>query len=433
MARKVSKTTNKMKKRTISKSRRKRRLKKKILRIAVILAFILMLVVIGVATKTGIKYIKTHFNNETVEKKKKEEWKDKTYTASLIMVGDALIHKSVYRDANRLANYNGYDFKPQIEYIKEITKNYDLAYYNQETILGGKELGLGDYPRFNSPYEVGDAMIDAGFNLVSLATNHTVDSGEQAVLNSRAYWNSKENVVAIGSYSSYEEKEELESKVYEINGITYGFLNYSYGTNGLPIPNNHKYLINLWPYTNEYESYKEVIKSDVDALRDKVDVLIVAMHWGVEYTHTPTDYEVDQAKYLASLGVDIIIGTHPHVIQPVTWIDKTLVFYSLGNFISAQYQNDGSCYNYKCMVGLMPSLTITKTVKKDSTEIEISNIKNELIYTYYSNWSNFKVIPFSNSNIKSHLWNYQNVYNNYKAVVQNMDNTMEVVPAYEGE
>ena len=433
MARKVSKTTNKMKKRTISKSRRKRRLKKKILRIAVILAFILMLVVIGVATKTGIKYIKTHFNNETVEKKKKEEWKDKTYTASLIMVGDALIHKSVYRDANRLANYNGYDFKPQIEYIKEITKNYDLAYYNQETILGGKELGLGDYPRFNSPYEVGDAMIDAGFNLVSLATNHTVDSGEQAVLNSRAYWNSKENVVAIGSYSSYEEKEEIESKVYEINNIKYGFLNYSYGTNGLPIPNNHKYLINLWPYTNEYESYKEVIKSDVDALRDKVDVLIVAMHWGVEYTHTPTDYEVDQAKYLASLGVDIIIGTHPHVIQPVTWIDKTLVFYSLGNFISAQYQNDGSCYNYKCMVGLMPSLTITKTVKKDSTEIEISNIKNELIYTYYSNWSNFKVIPFSNSNIKSHLWNYQNVYNNYKAVVQNMDNTMEVVPAYEGE
>ncbi len=433
MPRKGSKSTKK--KKTLSKSRRKRRLKKRILRIAVILAFIIMLLVLGIATTYGIKYIKKHYHNNQTEEKKpnKDKWEDKTYTASLIMVGDALIHSSVYRDANRLANYKGYDFKPQIEYIKEITKDYDLAYYNQETILGGSELGLGDYPRFNSPYEVGDAMIDAGFNLVSLATNHTVDSGEQAVLNSRKYWNSKENVVAIGSYSSDEEKQELESKVYEINNITYGFLNYSYGTNGLPIPNNHKYLINLWPYTNEYESYKEIIKSDVEKLRDKVDVLIVAMHWGVEYTHTPTDYEIDQAKYLSSLGVDIIIGTHPHVIQPVAWVDKTLVFYSLGNFISAQYQNDGSCYNYKCMVGLMPSLTITKTVKKDSTEIEIGNIKNELIYTYYSNWSNFKVIPFSNSNIKKYLWNYQNIYNTYKNVVQKMDNTMEVVEAYQGE
>lgn len=415
--------------------KRKRSKKKKILRFLVIILFIIILALIGIGTTYGIKYVKNYIKDNKIEEKKpkKEEWKDKVYTASLIMVGDALIHKSVYNDARRLANYEGYDFKPQIEYIKEITKDYDLAYYNQETILGGSGLGLSDYPRFNSPYEVGDAMLDAGFNLVSLATNHTIDSGEQAVLNSREYWNSKENVVAIGSYSSFEEKSELESQIHEINGITYGFLNYSYGTNGISIPNNHNYLVNIWSYKNEYESYKEVVKEDVLRLRDKVDILIVAMHWGTEYTHTPTDKEVDQANYLASLGVDIVIGTHPHVIQPVTWIDKTLVFYSLGNFISAQYQNDGSCYNYKCVVGLMPSLTITKTVKKDSTEIEISNIKNELIYTYYKNWSNFKVIPFSNSNIKTYLWNYQNIYNTYKDIVQKMDNTMEVVEYYQGE
>ncbi len=417
-----------IKKKTLSKRKKKRIRQKRILRALIIICFLLFIAIIGICLKYGIKYIKKHKPEPKVE----DKWEDKIYTASLIMVGDALIHSSVYRDANRLAGYNGYDFKPQIEYIKEITKDYDLAYYNQETILGGKELGLGDYPRFNSPYEVGDAMIDAGFNLVSLATNHTVDSGEQAVLNSRKYWNSKENVVAIGSYSSEEEKEELESEVHEINGISYGFLNYSYGTNGIAIPNNHKYLINVWPYTNEYESYKDIVKSDVEKLRDKVDVLIVAMHWGTEYTHTPTDKEVDQAKFLASLGVDIVIGTHPHVVQPVAWIDKTLVFYSLGNFISAQYQNEGSCYNYKCMVGLMPSLTITKTVKKDNTEIEISNIKNELIYTYYTNWSHFKVIPFSNSNIKKYLWNYQNIYNTYKDVIQKIDANMEMVPAYSG-
>ena len=131
----------------------------------------------------------------------KENIKNTTST-SLIMVGDNLIHSSIYEEANRNANYEGYDFKPMYKMIKSIVSNYDIAYYNQETIIGGSEIGLSSYPAFNSPYEVADAMIDAGFNLVSLATNHTLDRGKQAVLNSRNYWNSKENVLAVGSYSS---------------------------------------------------------------------------------------------------------------------------------------------------------------------------------------------------------------------------------------
>lgn len=424
-------TQSNKKKKKLSKKRKKQLRKKRILRILVIIVFLLIITTIILGIIAGIKYLKNISNKPANSEEIKEETKDKIYTASLIMVGDALIHNGVYKDANRLANYNGYNFKPQIEYVKEITKNYDLAYYNQETILGGTEIGLSTYPAFNSPYEVGDAMIDAGFNLVSLATNHTIDRGEIAVINSRNYWNKKENVVAIGSYSSYEEKEMMESQIYQINNITYGFLNYSYGTNGIPIPNNHKYLINLWSYTNGYESYKETVKKDIEKIRNKVDVLIVAMHWGTEYTHTPTYMEIDQAKFLSSLGVDIIIGTHPHVIQPVTWIDKTLVFYSLGNFISAQYQNQGSCTYYKCTVGLMPSLTITKKVTKGKTEIKIDNIKNELIYTYYQDLTNFKVIPFSNKNITK-LPNYKEVYNTYKNIIQKMDQNMEVVPAYGG-
>ena len=131
--------------------------------------------------------------------------------------------------------------------IKEIVSNYDIGYYNQETILGGTELGLKSYPVFNSPYEVGDAMIDAGFNLVSLATNHTLDSGEKAVLNSRNYWNSKSNVLAVGSYSSTEERNEVH--VEETNGITYTMLNYTYGTNGIKVPTGKDYLVNVWPCT----------------------------------------------------------------------------------------------------------------------------------------------------------------------------------------
>ena len=363
----------------------------------------------------------------------------KEYKANMIMVGDALIHSSVYRDANRLANYNGYDFKPQIEFIKEKVQGYDIAYYNQETILGGTSLGLSDYPTFNSPQEVGDAMLDAGFNLVSLATNHTADRGKNAILASREYWNNQKGVQAVGSYSSIEEKKELETKVLEVNNITYAMLNYTYGTNGMPVSDD--YLVNVWPTDTDrinnpatdtkYQAYKDTVKNDIAAIRDKVDVLIVAMHWGVEYTHTPTAYEKDMAEFLSENNVDIVIGTHPHVIQPVEWVGNTLVFYSLGNFISAQYQNQSTCTNYKCMVGLMSSLTITKTVEGDKKEITIDNVENELIYTYYTNWSRFKVIPFSNPAIKEYLPSYQNTYNTYANVIASDDERIKTVPLVE--
>ena len=416
-----------------SKKRKKRRIK--------IIPIIITLIIIGTlvfGSTYGVKYLKSidKKNNKPNKPEVIEKEEPKVYTASMIMVGDNLIHSSVYNDAARLANYNGYDFKPQITLIKEKVANYDIAYYNQETILGGTSLGLSDYPTFNSPQEAGDAMVDAGFNLVSLATNHTVDRGKNAVLKSREYWNTLDNVQAVGSYSSTEEKQEIESRILEVNNIKYAMLNYTYGTNGMPVADD--YLVNLWPTDidninnpdndTKYQNYKETVKKDIESLRDKVDVLMVAMHWGVEYTHTPTNYEKDMAKFLADNNVDIIIGTHPHVIQPVEWIDDTLVFYSLGNFISAQYQNQGTCSYYKCMVGLMSSLDITKTVDNGDISIKIDNINNELIYTYYTGWRYFKVIPFSSQEIKDHLPGYQDVYNTYAKVIESPDERINTVP-----
>jgi len=276
-------------------------------------------------------------------------------------------------------------------------------------------------------------MVDAGFNLVSLASNLTTDSGEVAVLASRSYWNSKEGVLAVGSYSSMEERNN--PLIIEKNNITYTMLNYTYGTNGMPVPAGRDYLVNVWP-TNlslndvekdmEYQAYKEKVKADIELVRGKVDVLMVAMHWGVEYTHEPTKYQQDMANYLASLGVDIIIGTHPHVIQPVTWIDDTLVIYSLGNFISAQYQD---AY-YNKMVGLMSSLEIHKSVKGEESRITIQNVSNEFVYTYYKNWRNFKVVPFSVSEIGQYLPDYKSVYDRYVKVVKKYDSNMEVKPYF---
>ena len=403
----------------------KRKRKLKVGRILIALTILIIAIVGGCLLVKKLTSNNTN-NNVIAGDKNNQKEEEKTYKLSMVMVGDNLIHSSIYKEANKLAGYDGYDFKPMITMIKDKVKGYDLAYYNQETILGGSELGLSDYPTFNSPYEAGDAMLDAGFNMVSLATNHTIDRGEKAVLNSCEYWKSKTDVLTAGSYCSEEERNEV--KVMEKNNITYTMLNYTYGTNGIAIPKGKDYLVNVWPmdynadYGVGYEAFKETVREDVERVRDKVDVLIVAMHWGVEYTHTPTKYQKDAAEFLASLGVDIVIGTHPHVVQPVEWIDDTIVFYSLGNFISAQDQKD----NYNKMVGLMSSLDITKTVKGDDVDIKIDNINNELIYTRHIGYRQFKVIPFSEIN-STYLPTYESVYNEYSEVVKMYDETMPVV------
>ena len=367
-------------------------------------------------------YNKLSSSNNKVEVK--EEEKPKEYSASLVMVGDLLVHDRLY---NAMKTSDGYDFKPALTYIKDIVKEYDIAYYNQETILGGEEIGLSSYPSFNSPYEVGDAMIDAGFNLVSLATNHTLDRGEKAITNSVNYWNEHPSVLAVGSYLSFEERDKVRIK--EVNNITYTMLNYTYGTNGIKVPEGKEYLVNVWPCTGnnlesdtKYQEYKEKVKEDIDRVRDKVDLLIVAMHWGVEYTHIPTNYQLDMASFLEEEGVDIIIGTHPHVVMPVTYINDTLVVYSLGNFLSAQETN----IDNNTTVGLMSGITITKKVDKDKTEIGLSNLTNELLYTYSKNNRDYKVIPFSNPDIKEYLEDYERIYNKYAKVITNMNDKVTV-------
>lgn len=382
-------------------------MKKKL--VFVILLIILLIGGIYLYTKNNQQENPKQLKKETEEVKKEEP---KTSKLSLVMVGDALLHSSLYKDGYK----NGkYDFSSQLEYIKPIIQNYDLAFYNQESILGGTELGLSDYPTFNSPQEFGDSMIDAGFNLVSLANNHTLDRGEKAVLNSCNYWKNKD-VLTAGSYSSKEEAEEI--KIKEKNGIKYTLLAYTYGTNGIKVKEGKEYLVNLYS--------DEKAKADIEKVRDKVDLLMVSMHWGTEYKTEPTETQKKQAEYLSSLGVDIIIGTHPHIIEPITYINDTLVIYSLGNFISAQSTNN----DYNTMVELMTSVDIIKEEKDGQTTIKLDNLNNELLYNYYqkgSKWTNFKVIPFSMMN-ENYNKDYQRLYEKYSAVVKMYDSTIPINP-----
>ncbi len=424
------------------KKKTKKNVKKK-LKVGNLIIFLLIISFLVIGIIYGISLItnddsKNSKPDDKIAETKNNPKKDKTkvYELTLAMVGDHLIHNGVYNEARKNAGNNGYDFKPMVSYIKDIVSNYDLAYYNQETILGGAELGLSSYPQFLSPYEAGDAMIDAGFNLVSLASNHTMDryysTNGKSIENSCNYWSNTNDVLYAGSYTSNEERNKV--KIMKKNNITYTMLSYTYGTNGISVPTGKEYLVNVWPtdidnvsnpeYDKKYQAYKETVKEDIEKVRDKVDLLIVAMHWGVEYTHVPTEYQKDMANYLSSLGVDIIIGAHPHVIMPVTYINDTLVYYSLGNFISAQEISD----YYNKMVGLLGSAKITKTVDKNGSSLKVESTENQLIFTYHNgyNYNNFKVVPFSNPDISKYLPNYKEVFNHYKKVVTNLDDSIIV-------
>ena len=370
----------------------------------------LIVVLLCVLSAIGGFYIqrKKNFVNEYVKVEYKTVNTEVVNKASIIMVGDALMHMGVN---SAYKSGSGYNFTGMFKYIKPIVQEYDLAYYNQETPLGGTSLGLSGYPQFNSPQEVGDGFLDAGFNLVSLATNHTMDNyyrtGGKTIANSVAYWKkNSDRAYAAGSYISQEDRDEVIIK--EINGIKYGFLSYTEQTNGITVPSGKKYLVNVYD--------KEQVKKDVEAYKEKADVLIVAMHWGSEYTHTPTSSEKEKARYLASLGVNLIIGCHPHVIQPMTYIDDTFVVYSLGNFVSSQIGDDR-------LSGLMASANIVKRTYHGKTTIKIEDPTAEFIYTRKS--EKFIVYPYSQLN-SSKLPNYKTYYNNYKKIVTSMSDKIKV-------
>ena len=366
--------------------------KKKIIIILLTIFVLLNLIFIIYLMPKSTNKNKNSESNEPIPQKEVEPNKK---TMSLIMVGDTVIHGAVYKDAY-IGNDN-YDFSSMFDLIKDEIRDYDLKYYNQETIIGGKDLGIQHYPRFNSPDEIGLNLVSIGFNMVSLATNHTLDQGEKGILYSNNFWK-QQDVVTAGTYSSFEERNLIP--IYEKNGIKYAFLSYTQMTNGLPIPSGKEYLVNVYS--------DEQAKEDIDKIKDKVDVIIVAMHWGEEYTFNPVYSEKRIAQYLSSLGVNLIIGSHPHVVQPVTYVGDTLVIYSLGNFISAQHP-----LGLDKIIGLMVGLDINV----EDGKVTFDNINKQLIYTYCTSYyKNFKVYPFSKLN-DSILPNYKTIEEEYLNIV----------------
>jgi len=218
-------------------------------------------------------------------------------------------------------------YAPMRQYFEEV----DVAFINQETICGGVELGLADYPCFNSPHEILDAVYAAGFNWINTANNHSMDARSTGIYSQLNHVASLPGLVQTGTHASWDDFNT--PTVIEVNGLRIGLASYTYGLNGFSLPYGEEYLVSLME--------AEQIASDFEKLNAVSDVQIVCMHWGSEYQYYPNDEQIWYAQFLADLGVDVVVGGHPHVVQPTTMMtgaggNETLVIYSLGNFISAQ-------------------------------------------------------------------------------------------------
>ena len=331
---------------------------------------------------------------------------------SLFLTGDGLLHESVYMDA--MKDDGSFDFSKQLDRVTSIASKYDLQYYNQETILGGTELGLTGYPTFNSPQEFGTYMVNKGFNLVSTANNHCLDMGWTGVENSRKFWNSQKGVLMQGTNTTQAEYDELA--VTEVNGMKIAFLAYCENTNGI-YPDTD-YEVNYFP------GNEDAMLEKVRRAKQECDAVIVSMHWGTEYSMEANETQTSLARQLADAGADVIVGNHVHVIQPFEWIDDTVCFYAMGNLLSSQIDLENR-------IGMMAGMDLVKKVNEDgSTSVSIENLRADLHYTYLEGEypalrTNIQVYPFSELD-DSILPDHDSIYNEFKSVITSMDQNIQI-------
>ncbi|MBR4858283.1 MAG: CapA family protein [Clostridia bacterium] len=297
---------------------------------------------------------------------------------SFVAVGDNLIHDTVYEQAAARSS-GGYDFTDAYERIADYIAEPDVAILNQETIIS-TEHNVSSYPMFNSPVEVGEEMLEIGFDVFNIATNHSLDCGEKGLISAINFWKSK-NAVTCGAYLNSDDMSNIPMN--EVNGVRIAYLGFTDSANGLSLPEDSEVI--LVRAADESLLQQRIIKA-----KEVADVVVVSAHWGNEYTHEPTDAQRELAEKLAMWGADVIIGTHPHVIQPVEYITnrdgrKTLVAYSLGNFISAQNRGPR-------MLGGMLNFEV---VKNNTTgEIALENVKFSGVVTHFGyGCSNIRVYP----------------------------------------
>lgn len=281
--------------------------------------------------------------NSTLITSETEDTEPTEFDISLMAVGDNLIHMGVVHTGKQSDGTRNYNFL--FNGISGFLEQADIKIINQETIFAGNERGFSGYPRFNSPTEIGDAIASCGFNVVLQASNHSADKGVDGLIHCAQYWTQHPEVLMVGIHESAESAQDIP--LLTLEGITFAVLNYTYSANTEILDSNLEgHLEILCDYdenTNriDFTTLNPKVISDIQKAETLADIVIVCPHWGTEYSSTPSSYQQNFAMQMTEAGADLIIGTHPHVVQPIEKItadngNQALCYYSLGNFVSTQ-------------------------------------------------------------------------------------------------
>jgi len=363
--------------------------------------------------------------------------------ARIVAVGDVIIHEDKLK-AQFNEETGEYNFYNNFKYVKSYIKTADIALADLETTLSGEEQKYSGYPFFNSPSSIADAMVDSGFDILSLVNNHTIDRGSAGVFSTMAEIQ-KRNLKAIGARENLDKKSYL---IQEVKGIKIGFISYSYETprkgknktlNAMEIPSDVINLLNTFSYEHIDEDLNK-IKIQIDEMKSKgAEAIIFFIHWGNEYERKPNVHQISIANALCDYGVDIILGSHPHVIQPIEFITsektgkRSLVVYSMGNFISnQQYERTNNRYTED---GIMVNIQIKKN--KVSNNITISGVSYipTWVHRYtYNNKFVYEVIPVTdvlankekyNLNEDTEVWRAENSEESTRIIMGESDEILK--------
>lgn len=383
-------------------------LKKFLLFILLFLIFVLCLLIL----------IKSDFFNSTnviqdssVESETVEE-KVEPINFTMTAIGDTLCHNTQYWDAYN-SSTKQYDFSYVYDDIKDYTSNADITIGSLETTFAGEDMGYSNYPVFNSPDSLATGLKDIGVDVISLAGNHALDYGYSGICRTIDVLDNA-GISHLGTYKSAEDQNKILIK--DVKGVKIAFINYTYGTNGIPVPSDKPYCLNLID--------KDLISKQIKQAKEQnVDMIVACMHWGTEYKTSANDEQKELADFLFKSGVDIILGNHPHVLEPMEKKTITLddgstkdvfVVYALGNFTAdqrAEITRDSAILN----------LDITKD---SDGKILINKVSYVPIYMYKNSAS--KVHKFKILDIEKSIANYDSgdtsigssVYSNLKVQLQ---------------
>lgn len=375
--------------RRLSQEERRRRYlrrRRKVYFYRAIFALVVLLLFAGAFTLVSTLFRKI-FSNDAVEETTADTVIEEVIieeetpnTVSFLAVGDNMGHERVYTYADENAGElddGEYDFLPSYTYMADYIAEADLAFINQESIIGGDDLGISGYPAFNSPEQLAFDLVTLGFDIINASTNHSLDKGFIGIQNSLEIFSQFDDILYAGVYATEEEAAEIST--IEKNGITFAVLSYTFDTNGYEMPND--YCLNLFD--------EEEIRADVAAAKEVSDVIIVSAHWGTESSYELNSLQLEYAQLFADLEVDLVVGTHPHVIQSMEWItgengNETLVAYSLGNFLSTMETVDTQ----------LEGMLTLDFVQDEDGEVTIQNVEWTALINHFGDGT-FNVRPLS--------------------------------------